>query len=136
MGRKKSGCISLQAGFLLCLLLVLPFVPKSGSTAFAEVSAASLSFAENLKTEDDVDPSQNLSLDEATQDVDVSDGGSDIESESSAEAGDLSQYSILDRGAYFLTSALSGHRVLDVVGGSVSVGAAIQLYGRKETAAQ
>lgn len=136
MGRKKSGCISLQAGFLLCLLLVLPFVPKSGSTAFAEVSSASSSFAENVKTEDEADPSQNSFLDEATQDVSVGDGGSDVEFESSAEAGDLSNYSTLDNGTYFLTSTLPGHRVLDVAGGSVSVGAAIQLYGRNETAAQ
>ena len=123
-------------GFLLGLLFALTLVQKSGSTAFAEPSPAYSYVEEVTKAEGDADPSQDSSLDETAEDVSVSDGDSDIESESSAESGDLSKYSTLDAGTYFLTSTLPGHRVLDVPGGSVSAGAAIQLYGRNETAAQ
>lgn len=123
-------------GFLLGLLFALTLVQKSGSTAFAEPSPAYSYVEEVTKAEGDADSSQDSSLDETAQDVSVSDGDSDIESESSTESGDLSKYSTLDAGTYFLTSTLPGHRVLDVPGGSVSAGAAIQLYRRNETAAQ
>ena len=73
---------------------------------------------------------------DSAQDDSVSDDDAGLESEFSAEAADLSIYSTLDTGTYFLTSTLPGHRVLDVAGGSVGAGVAIQLYGRNETAAQ
>lgn len=45
MRHKKLVCIALQTGLLLSLLLILPVVLKSGSTAFAEVSPAAPSVA-------------------------------------------------------------------------------------------
>lgn len=123
-------------GLLLGLLLVLPFVLKTGSIAFAEVPPVSPYVEEAAKTEDDANPSKNSSLGDSTQGDSASDDYADIEPESSAEAADLSNYSTLDTGTYFLASTLSGHRVLDVTGGSVGAGVAIQLYGRNETSAQ
>lgn len=136
MRHKKHVCIALQTGLLLGLLLILPVVLKSGSTAFAEVSPAVPYVEEAVKTEDGNDSFQDSSLGDSTQDDSVSDDDAGIESESSAGAADLSVYSTLDTGTFFLTSTLSGHRVLDVTGGSVGAGIAIQLYGRNETAAQ
>lgn len=118
------------------LLLILPVVLKSGSTAFAEVSPAGPSVEEAVKAEDVNDSFRDSSLGDSAHDDSATDEDAGVESQSSAEAADLSSYSTLDTGTYFLTSTLSGHRVLDVAGGSMGAGVAIQLYGRNETAAQ
>lgn len=136
MRHKKRVCIAMQTGLLLGLLLILPVVLKSGSTAFAEVSPAGPSVEEAVKAEDVNDSFRDSSLGDSAHDDSATDEDAGVESESSAEAADLSSYSTLDTGIYFLTSTLSGHRVLDVAGGSVGAGVAIQLYGRNETAAQ
>ena len=136
MRHKKRVCIALQTGLLLGLLLILPVVLKSGSTAFAEISPAGPSVEEAVKAEDVNDSFRDSSLGDSAHDDSATDDDAGVESESSAEAADLSSYSTLDTGTYFLTSTLSGHRVLDVAGGSVGAGVAIQLYGRNETAAQ
>lgn len=95
MRHKKRVCIALQTGLLLGLLLILPVVLKSGSTAFAEVSPAAPSVEEAVKTEDGNDSFRDPSLGDSAQDDSVSDDDAGIESESSAEAADLSSYSTL-----------------------------------------
>ena len=132
----KCACTLLQVGCLLGLFLALPIGLNSGSTAFAETSSISLSAEDTEQTEDAAGSvSDSLSSDIA-QEGDSSDESLDSASEDSAEDVDLTKYATLDAGTYYLTSTLSGHRVLDVTSGSVSAGAAIQLYGRNETAAQ
>lgn len=132
----KRACTLLQVGCLLGLLLALPIGLNSGSTAFAETSSIGLSTEDTEQTEDAAGSvSDSLSSDIA-QEGESSDENLDSASEDSTEGVDLTQYATLDAGTYFLTSTLSGHRVLDVTSGSVSAGAAIQLYGRNETAAQ
>lgn len=132
----KRACTLLQVGCLLGLLLALPIGLNSGSTAFAEISSIGLPAEDTEQTEDAAGSvSDSLSSDTA-QEGESSDENLDSVSEDSTEGVDLTKYATLDAGTYFLTSTLSGHRVLDVTSGSVSAGAAIQLYGRNETAAQ
>lgn len=136
MRHKKRVCALLRVGFLLGLLLALPLVLKSGSTAFAEESFASPVVEESEQTKDGINSEQIQSSDDLVQDTNAKESDTGEESDPSTTASDPSKYATLDAGTYFLTSTLSGHRVLDVTSGSVSVGAAIQLYGRNETAAQ
>lgn len=132
----KCACTLLQAGCLLGLLLALSFGLNSGSTAFADTSSIGLS-AEDAEHAEDAAGSVSDSLSsDIAQEGESSDESLDSASEDSTEDVDLTKYATLDAGTYFLTSTLSGHRVLDVTSGSVSAGAAIQLYGRNETAAQ
>ena len=136
MRHKKRVCALLRVGFFLGLLLTLPLVLKSGSIAFAEESSASPVVEESEQTKDGINSEQIQSSDDSVQDINANERDTGEESDPSITASDPSKYATLDAGTYFLTSTLSGHRVLDVPGGSVSAGAAIQLYGRNETAAQ
>lgn len=136
MRHKKRVCALLRVGLFLGLLLALPLVLKSGSTAFAEESSASPVAEESEQTKDGINSEQIQSSNDSVQDTNANESDTVKESDSSTTASDPSKYAALDAGTYFLTSTLSGHRVLDVPGGSVSAGAAIQLYGRNETAAQ
>ena len=136
MRHKKRVCALLRVGFFLGLLLALPLVLKSGSTAFAEDSFASPAVEESEQTKDGINSEQIQSSDDSIQDTNANECDTGEASDPSTTASDPSKYATLDAGTYFLTSTLSGHRVLDVPGGSVSAGAAIQLYGRHETAAQ
>lgn len=136
MRHKKRVCALLRVGFFLGLLLTLPLVLKSGSTAFAEESFASSVVEESEQTKGGINSEQIQSSDDLVQDTNANESDTGEESDPSTTAPDPSKYATLDAGTYFLTSTLSGHWVLDVPGGSVSAGAAIQLYGRNETAAQ
>lgn len=136
MRHKKRVCALLRVGIFLGLLLTLPLVLKSGSSAFAEESFASPAVEESEQTKDGINSEQIQSSDDLVQDTNANESDTGEESDPSTTASDPSKYATLDEGTYFLTSTLSGHRVLDVPGGSVSAGAAIQLYGRNETAAQ
>lgn len=136
MRHKKRVCALLRVGFFLGLLLTLPLVLKSGSTAFAEESFASSVVEESEQTKGGINSEQIQSSDDLVQDTNANESDTGEESDPSTTAPDPSKYATLDAGTYFLTSTLSEHRVLDVPGGSVSAGAAIQLYGRNETAAQ
>lgn len=136
MRHKKRVCALLRVGFFLGLLLTLPLVLKSGSTAFAEESFASSVVEESEQTKGGINSEQIQSSDDLVQDTNANESDTGEESDPSTTAPDPSKYATLDAGTYFLTSTLSGHRVLDVTSGPVSAGAAIQLYGRNETAAQ
>lgn len=136
MRYKKRVRALLRVLFFLGLLLILPLVLNLGSAAFAEDSLDGSAVEESENTKDGVDSGQIQSTDDLVQDASANENDAGEESDSSAKTSDPSKYATLDAGAYFLTSTLSGHRVLDVPGGSVSAGAAIQLYGRNETAAQ
>ncbi len=136
MRHKKRVCALLRVGFFLGLLMALPLVLKSGSTAFAEESSASPVVEESEQTKDGINSEQIQSSDDLVQDANANASDTGEDSGLSTTASDPSKYATLDAGTYFLTSTLSGHRVLDVTGGSVSAGAAIQLYGRNETTAQ
>lgn len=127
MRHKKRVCALLRAWFFLGLLFVLPIGLNLSSTAFADTTSLGSTVEDAERPKDDADRVQKSSSNE-------DDPGD--ESEASAEDVDLTKYATLDAGTYFLTSTLSGHRVLDVTSGSVSAGAVIQLYGRNDTAAQ
>ena len=118
------------------LLLMLPGGFDSGSTAFAETPSMGLSADGSGQTKDAAGSVPDSLSSDAGQEGEPSDEGLGNGFEDSADNVDLTKYATLDTGTFFLTSSLSGHRVLDVTGGSVSAGAAIQLYGRNETAAQ
>lgn len=136
MRHKKRVCALLRVGIFLGLLLALPLAFKSGATAFAEESSASPVVEESEQTKDGIHSEQIQSSDDLVQDTNANESDTGEESDPSTTASDQSKYAALDAGTYFLTSTLSGHRVLDVTSGSVSAGAAILLYGRNETAAQ
>ena len=132
----KRACALLRVGCLLGLLLMLPVGFDSGSTAFAETPSMGLSAEGSEQTKDVADSVPDSISSDAAQEGEPSDEVLGSESEESTDNVDLTKYATLDAGTYFLTSTLSGHRVLDVTAGSVSAGTAIQLYGRNETAAQ
>ena len=136
MRYKKRVRALLRVWFFLGMLLISPLVLNLGSAAFAEDSLDGSAVEESENTKDGVDSGQIQSPDDLFQDASANENDAGEESDSSAKTSDPSKYATLDAGAYFLTSTLSGHRVLDVPGGSVSAGAAIQLYGRNEPAAQ
>lgn len=136
MRHKKRVCALLRVGFFLGLLLVLPLVLKSGTIAFAEDSPANPAVEGSENAKDGVDSEQTQSTDDLAQEANANGGDTGEEPDSSTTASDPSKYAALDAGTYFLTSTLSGHRVLDVTGGSVSAGTAIQLFNRNETTAQ
>ena len=136
MRHLKRACALLQVGCLLGLLLMLPVGFDLGSSAFAETPSMGLSAEGSEQTKDAADSVPDSISSDAAQEGESSDEVLGSESEESTDNVDLTKYATLDAGTYFLTSSLSGHRVLDVTGGSVSAGTAIQLYGRNETAAQ
>lgn len=136
MRYKKRVRALLRVWFFLGMLLISLLVLNLGSAAFAEDSLDGSAVEESENTKDGVDSGQIQSPDDLFQDASANENDAGEESDSSAKTSDPSKYATLDAGTYFLTSSLSRHRVLDVTGGSVSAGAAIQLYGRNETAAQ
>ena len=123
----KCACALLQVGCFLGLLLALPIGLNSGSTAFAETSSIGLSAEDAEQTEDAAGSAPDSLSGDTVQEGESSDESLGSASEDSTEDVDLTKYVTLDAGTFFLTSTLSGHRVLDVTGGSVSAGTSIQL---------
>ena len=130
-------------GALLSLLLALPTGISISSLAFADdvsagVSAdvsAGASVEGGSNTEGATAIDQSSSTDASTDDFDDADSSGD-KSDAAAVDVDAPAYAVLDSGTFYITSALSGRRVLDAMGGSVNAGTPIQLYGKNETAAQ
>lgn len=115
MRHLNRACVLLQAGCLLGLLLMLPVGFDSGSTAFAETPSMGISAEGSEQTKDAADSVPDSISSDADQEGEPSDESLDGASEGSTDNVNLTKYTTLDTGTYFLTSSLSGHRVLDML---------------------
>lgn len=115
MRHLKRACVLLQAECLLGLLLILPVGFDSGLTAFAETLSTGLSAEGSEQTKDAADSVLDSLSSDTDQEGEQSDEDLGSESEGSIDNVDLTKYAALDAGTCFLTSNLSGHRVLDML---------------------
>lgn len=89
-------------------------------------------FADVEKPDSQIQDSADQTVVDQTASTDENKSEGDIEDVNDGPA----QSDALPEGTFFITSALSGHRVLDAIGGATAPGTKIQLYGRNETSAQ
>ena len=139
--RNSIGLMIASLSVVLAVSLGLPCLSafaEGGNVVSSEQHTSASSQNESSKSpSSDMTDQSNQSDSPSTVDQSSGDESAPADSNADDSSSDAGQTpSTIDTGTFFVTSALSGHRVLDMTSGSTAPKTKVQLYARNETPAQ